>query len=458
MSGVALRSGVLGLLLGALVGCSEEAPPPAPAASSAPSAPAASASAAVAAKPTSAAATLGRKATPAERRAADEAACAEGKVSGCRAAAERYRGYGSMAGCGVPRSDEAPRLKRIAEDSSEDRAALVTWLAKACDLGDAEACELEDMARRAFRVSTWAAENTRLYSSPSGSALWSLQKLLRPQYFVLLEEARRSCLEEPNGWLCSGVEVQLYARADEARKRALGAGIVAEAQAICERTGECTDVLFSLDENGYGPDVVGPVRARAAEVLTAACLAGDCTCGEAARYVAEEAPNRLALAEAGCADGEAEGCYELGRLHEEGRGVPKDEARARALFELACPPMVPRSEWRAGPRRGEYSPRACDRLAELYEGGEMPPKDPTRARFYAGLACRHPGFEREHAPCVRLARYWATSKVRTGRNAEEAEHYFYGTGSAPVYGKECRRPSVKDLCAQHEQSIIAVQN
>jgi TPR repeat protein len=452
-----LLSWALAGLLATLAGCSEEAPSPVPGPSSAPATSSAAASAPSVTKPSSAG-VLARQATPTERRVADEVACTNGHVEGCRAVAERYRGYGAVAGCGVPRASDSPRLKRIAEDSAADRLALTEWLGKACDLGDAEACELEDMARRAFRVSTRAAEDTRLYSSPSGSALWSLQKLLRPQYFVLLEEARRSCLKEPNGWMCGGVDTQLYARADEARRRVLGDGIVAEAQAICERTRECTDVLFSLDENGYGAEVVSPVRARAAEVLTAACLAGDCTCGEAARYAPEGTPNRRALAELGCENGEAEGCYELGKLHEEGQSVPKDETRARALFELACPAMVPRSEWRAGPRRGEYSARACDRLAELYEGGEMPPKDPTRARFYAQLACSRPGFEREHAPCVRLARYWASSKVHTGRNAQEAESYFYGTGSAPIYGKECRRPSVKELCAQHEQAIIAVQN
>lgn len=444
------------LLLGVLACSGEEsapgAMPPVATASGAPVAP--SASAAEARAPSA----LVRKATPNERRVADEAACAAGKVEGCRAAAERYRGYGSVAGCGVPREPDGARLKRAAEDSVADRAALASWLGKACDLGDAEACELEDMAHRAVRASTNDAANARLYSSPGGSALWSLQKVFRPAYFVLLEDARKDCLKEPNGWMCSGVKAQLHARADKARRQAIAGTIQGEAEAICARTLECTDVLYALDENGYGPEVVAPVRVRAAEVLTAACLAGDCTCGEAARHAAEDAPNRLALAELGCDDGEAEGCYELGRVYEEGRLVAKDEARARALYERACPAWVPRTEWRPGPRRGEYSPRACDRLAQYYEGGEMPPKDPTRAEFYAELACANPGFERDHAPCVRAARYWVHKKVRTGRNAEEAELRFYGTSSAPIYGKECQRPSVKDLCAPLEKEVIAIQN
>src|SRR5262245_5733090 len=44
---------------------------------------------------------LARKTTPKDRRLADEKACEGGDSSACRRAADRYRGYGHIAGCGV---------------------------------------------------------------------------------------------------------------------------------------------------------------------------------------------------------------------------------------------------------------------------------------------------------------------------------------------------------------------
>ncbi len=213
-------------------------------------------------------------------------------------------------------------------------------------------------------------------------------------------------------------------------------------------------MLFSLDENGFDDAFVAPVRDKAGQVLKHACLEGECTCGEALRYLPADDPDRLAMAQAGCADGEAEGCYALGTIFEEGKLLPKDEARARELYELACRDKVPVAQWSGGPKMGDYSPRACMRMARYFEAGEMPPKDPERARFYAEIACSAPGFMRDHAPCVQLALYYATSKRVTGRNGEDAERYFFGPGSTPVYGKECKRPSVQALCAEHEKTIL----
>ena len=50
-----------------------------------------------------------------------------------------------------------------------------------------------------------------------------------------------------------------------------------------------------------------------------------------------------------CDGDEALACKNLGRLYQDGRGVPRDEGRARKLFEKAC--------------KGK-APGACERLAD----------------------------------------------------------------------------------------------
>jgi TPR repeat protein len=239
-----------------------------------------------------------------------------------------------------------------------------------------------------------------------------------------------------------------------------------EVQAILERTLDWTALWMMLDKNGYTPELLAPVREHAAKVLTGACIEGACVCGEAARVIAPDDPRMPDLARMGCENGEVEGCYALGRLYEEGQGVPKDQAVARALYEMACPPMRPRV-WSYQPRLGDYSPRACDRLAEIHEAGAMPPKDAGRARYYAEFACMRPGFQADHAPCIRLARYWASGAITSGctavgeaicpSNFEEAGQRFYGHNSAPVHGKECQRPSMKALCDKYKSELTAMR-
>lgn len=142
-----------------------------------------------------------------------------------------------------------------------------------------------------------------------------------------------------------------------------------------------------------------------------------------------------------------------------GLGVTKDEKAARALYEVACPPYRA-LDYADEPKTAEYSIAACDRLAEMYEGGEMPPKDVARARYYAEFACRFPGMQYEHAPCIRLARYWASRAIQSkcedmwcAGDLAQALEKLNGPSNAPFEAKECERPSVKALCEKYGPEI-----
>jgi TPR repeat protein len=426
------------------------------------------------AAPSAPAPVLARKSTPAERRKADEAACLGGNVDACRRMADRYRGYGHPAGCGLDREPPLQsvrtsgggaswqvRIKRTAQDSDADEQGFQTWNARACDLGDANACQIERAGSDIFRyVSPASADDMAVRSDPSSSALWAWQKATAPKRFPELESTRKDCLSNP--WNCAFAAPAMYRRGDAPAPAELSPEARAQAEAICEKTLDCKSVLMMLDKNGHAPEALAPLHAHAAKVLTSACLEGACVCGDAARELPLDDPRVLDLARMGCENGEVEGCYALGRLYEEGRGVPRDVVAARSLYDIACPPMRPADETRTG----DYSPRACDRLAEIYEAGAMPPKDVGRARYYAELACMRPGFERDHAPCVRLARYWASYAVTSGcvevgelrclSQSEEAGVRFYGPNSPIVGGRECQRPSVKALCDTYKKELDAM--
>jgi TPR repeat protein len=465
----------IALLMLALAGCNlgTEAPP----ASSSAAPISASSTPAPDAAPPLAASLIKRQSTPAERRKADESACLSGSAGACRHMADRFRGYGHPGGCGIDRSRPMTtipvsggsalevRIKRTTEDSDADERGFLQWIGKACDLGDSEACQIERSDRKIdYLASTTTAEDACLRSDPSKSAFWAWQKATRPKEFPELQKVREKCLSDRYG--CAYWLSNLYRRGDMTAPTELAQALREQAEAICATTLDCNGVWMMLDKNGYTPELLAPVRAHAAKVLAGACIEGACVCGDAAREVAPDDPRLPDLARMGCENGEVEGCYALGRLYEEGRGVPRDAFAARSLYDLACPPMRPAS-WGYGPRQGDYSPRACDRLAEMYEAGAMPPKDVDRARYYAEFACSRPGFERDHAPCIRLARYWASGAVKSGcvavgearcaSNSEEAEDRFYGPKSAPVSAKECERPSVKALCDRYKQELVAMR-
>jgi hypothetical protein len=64
-------------------------------------------------------------------------------------------------------------------------------------------------------------------------------------------------------------------------------------------------------------------------------------------------------------------CYRLGQLLTQGRGAPRDPARAAALFEKVCPSDV----------------RACVDLALLLQQGDGVPRDAARAAQLLNKAC-----------------------------------------------------------------------
>jgi uncharacterized protein len=80
----------------------------------------------------------------------------------------------------------------------------------------------------------------------------------------------------------------------------------------------------------------------------------------------------LVGAGSGCGKRAALSNYNLGLKCEKGDGMPKDEARAAALFKLACD---------GGEMRG------CSALGEVYEDGNGVVKDEARAAALLKQAC-----------------------------------------------------------------------
>lgn len=415
--------------------------------------------------------TLARITTPTDKRKGDEAACGTGNAEACRAMADRYRGYGHVDGCGIERKTQvhsislasgtslSVRIKRISEDWENNEEAFTSWIAKACDLGHAEACSLDRDVVKNFRtIKEKAAEDMALRSNVETSALFAWRKAKSQTSFEYLLGIRKTCVG--NEYNCHRDSMLLYLR-EYVKKppTELEPATREAAEAILTKTLDARTVILMLEKNGYTPEMLVPVREHAAKVLVNACLEGSCVCGDAAHFVPKDDVRRVDLARFGCENGESEGCYELGRLYEVGQDVPKDEKAARALYELACPPIRP-AEWADEQKTGEYSPAACDRLAEIYEDGAMPPKNIPRARYYAELACKDPGKQYDHAPCIRLARYWASQAIRSNCQSEwctgdmvNAMEKFYGPRQPPAEPKECERPSVKALCEKYKAEI-----
>jgi TPR repeat protein len=395
--------------------------------------------------------------TPAERFKKDETGCGSGDKAACRALARRYSGTGPFAGCGVPRESAAPSLKRTPTDSPKDRLPFLDALTKACELGDKDACELVGFAGAIYaQHGTWRTHLGAFNGDPMDVGIWHFRvKEGQPDIVKLLGDRRVTCLQRVAEFECTQPDSTLFRKEKPPADGKLPAKLKAVAEEACTATRDCDDIYTVLDRNGFSPDELAPVRAAFAASLIEGCKAGDCTCGEATKYLPDGDAQMLDLAALGCENGEAEGCYALGRLYEEGRGVDKDERRAKELYDVACPPTRSRTQ---GLPMGEYSPRACDRLAELAMGGEIyPGKERARAKYYMEMACQHPGRERLHAPCVRLGMLWATKKASSGpgKNASEAKWAAWG-GDDAAKG-ECSRPSVKAECETFAEAIKTVK-
>jgi TPR repeat protein len=417
---------------------------------------------------------LARKTTPSEKRKSDEAACNAGSADACRNMADRFRSYGHPGGCGIERqglvrsvavansSTFKVRIKRMSEDWEADEDGFALWIGKACDSGNADACTLERGTIKNFHMTRdKTAADMALRSSVETSALLAWKKGSNPKEYTRLVGLRNECSER--GYMCSRESGHLYRRDLKKPPTELEASVREHAEAIIGKTLDARTILMMLDKNGYTAEMVAPVRAHATKMLVDACIEGSCVCGDAAQLLAADDARLLDLARFGCENGEAEGCYQLGRLYEEGLGVPKDERAARLLYELACPPIHP-VDYPNEPRTGDYSVGACDRLAQIYEGGSMPPKDVPRAQYYAEFACKYPGMQYDHAPCIRLGRYWTSGAIITDcaddscqGNLELAMEKFNGPSHGFFEGKECERPSVKALCETYKGELEAMK-
>jgi len=416
-----------------VLGCSQgAAPPPAPSA-------AVASTTAVTPPPPPPPAKLARKTTPQERRRADEKRCEAGELAACRRAADRYRGYGHIAGCGVERDGRSPRRLVTAADAEADGKLFDTWIRKACDLGDDDACYQGIRNLKSPGISSRIVDGCgrgRALDCPL--YLWATG--MRPDSRKLIDHERGVFLRDGyHGYLFT----ELFRREKTRGGEALPPAVAELSRSICKATGECDDVFMMLDKNGWEPAALVKLRSDVGDDLAAACLEGDCTCGEAARYLDPSDARVLDLAQIGCAEGEPDGCFVLGDRYEHGAGVEKDDRAALRYYELACPRVL------ADDGREEvYSKAACARLAERYAGSG--PEERLREFHYASLACSHPGFERDHAPCVRRALLHYVHGFRSESITETSEsagrEFLRGEDQTPVNARECERPSVRAEC------------
>jgi TPR repeat protein len=446
-----------------VLGCSGDASTPtgAASASGAPGAPASASpitDAAASALPSSMPAPrkLARRTTPAARAAKDQADCDAGNVAGCRSAADRYRGTGAVAGCGLQRSRGAPTIKVTPADGEPDRRAFLERIGKACSLGDQKACEIAKSAPLTYRSpSTFDSRYLVQRADPSTLGIWQFAARSKPEWGKVLESQHVKCRTAFAWWQCNDVRGILFRKEKPGADGKVPPARKALAEEICAATRDCDDIYMMLDREGYSPEELAPVRAAFATTLIEACLDGDCTCGAATKYLPRDDERWLDLASMGCENGEAEGCHALGRAYENGQGVVQDQARGRALYDLACPATRPIES--SGVPLGETSPGACDRLAEIAIGPEYPAKDWERAMYYAKAACPRPGFAFDNAPCVRRGMLWIHNPVSTGRNGEDARFAAWGNSADPIYRDQCKRGSVKAECAAFERALVLVK-
>ena len=446
----------LTLAVVALVAACSPADPPSPSSAAtssvAPVAPPESASSAAALSHASAK-SLRRQDQPSERFEKDRAGCEAGDRARCLSLAERYAPAGPMSGCGVPRGRPFPSLKRAPSDVEGDRRGYLQAMSRACRAGDANSCDLLTAAPRfanmASRHAWWAGAlgdpervGARVFRA-SGQEKWA----------KILADERAGCLEPERPFSCQAPLLTLFTKEKPGADKALPANVRERAEKACSATHDCADVYMALDKSGYSVDALAPVREAFAKTLTEACLQGECTCATAASYLPDGDARRLDLGILGCEGGEADGCYLLARAYETGVGVDKDEAKGRALLDVACPPLRPIGI--ADAPLTEYSPRACDRLAEIAIGGAYPGTDRNTAKHYALSACRQPSYEIDHGPCVRLGMLWATRQA-AGRNAHEARMVAMGesiAGGDRPHLDDCQRPSVARECGELREAL-----
>ena len=135
----------------------------------------------------------------------------------------------------------------------------------------------------------------------------------------------------------------------------------------------CVDIGL-MHEGGRG---VKKDEATAAVFYEQACQANEERCtylGYMYRYSrgrSEDLVYAMSLFERSCGAEDARACSYLGRMHQDGEGVPSDNARARSYYVTAC----------------ELDYFYCNDLAYFYEMGYGGPQDYVQAAKYYGFAC-----------------------------------------------------------------------
>ncbi|MFO0549683.1 MAG: hypothetical protein U0271_14925 [Polyangiaceae bacterium] len=301
--------------------------------------------------------------------------------------ADRYRGYGDPAGCGVDRGRSLPFNKRLHVDTRSDTALFRSFVGRACDLGDKQACLVLSHDKAQPPPSSRFAEIDLLRVRLERSGLAEWQRIARPAMFFELRRHRDDCLADEHGFHpCWGDELALRVTGVIDAKGPTPE-VIRQIDEACATTLECNRILRMAEREGADEEALRPRREKAVDVLVAACEEGSCTCGQATKLMGEDDPRYVDAAKLGCSAGEAEACFALGRLYEDGRlGLPRDPVTALSLYRVACPEQLP-VEGFGSALRGEYSPRACARLAALYRDGELVAKDKPRANFFQEAAC-----------------------------------------------------------------------
>lgn len=367
---------------------------------------------------------LARRTTPAARFGAVREACERGDVAACWSAAARFAGAGRLAGCGVERSTPGS-LKVGPEDVEADSPWRDYYVALACSLGDERGCQPHD-AYRGIERFIYALD--RLHPG-----LTAFLQAVAPKRMALARKLLDKHSRDAEEYYFAMEDKTPPTLAPETRDAAIKA---------CSDTRDCADILTNLDQNMYEVADVLPVRKAAGETMLAACLDGECGCGEAALFLGEDDARALDAARIGCEGGEADGCYVMGRAFETGVGVARNVDAAIALYEAACPPTA-RSDYQE-----EYSKLACDRLAAAYQSGDLFEANESRALFYARRACTRPQHERDFAPCVRLAVELRRDHGRTGLFLDHPDHIVDTEGKWPT---KCGRASVRQECKAYQE-------
>ena len=163
------------------------------------------------------------------------------------------------------------------------------------------------------------------------------------------------------------------------------------------------------------------------------------------RQISKDFPRAARHFQTVCDAGQIYGCLKAARIHDKGaRGVPKDEAKARRLYEQACFPKKKQPP-------GFDGPPACHRLGQMLHDAVGGPADKRLAARAYDEACRV-----DTRYCVEASEVFAERSVdllaegcsRLGRGATcEALEKRDLERAKRVYGAKCAASELKTTSA-----------